>query len=305
MNTFRKIAFGYSTRCNIRCEHCVAADDGPENEKMDISKAKTIIQEMAYANVKGISFTAGEPLLSRDDIISLIQLCKKNEIYSRVVTNGFWAKNQQQADDIVSALKVAGLSQLRISCSRWHQKQIPHANIVLAAASCRKMGLDYFISFVTDFSEQDDACEQVLIDNHLKYFPEPLIYFGRASRLSRPQVSTDYPPNRCAMNPYLSPELDMIACCDAGNRFTKTDFLYLGNLKRDSIENLFQRYENNHLYYLVKTVGLSNLASSIGLKASEIVTHRKCELCEKLFNSENNLSLLTQCLRSDPDRWRR
>lgn len=91
MNHIRKTAFGYSTQCNIKCEHCVAAEDGYGHIKMELPRARDIIDEMAAANVKAISFTAGEPLIFLSDILSLVRLCKKHGIYSRVVSNGFWA----------------------------------------------------------------------------------------------------------------------------------------------------------------------------------------------------------------------
>ncbi len=305
MNNTRQIAFGYSTQCNIKCDHCVAADALSRNERMDIHRAKAIIEEMAQYHVTGISFTAGEPILFFNDIRNLVQLCNENGIYSRIVTNGYWAKTQEHSDKIVSELMLSGLSQLRISSSRWHQKNIDRENIVNAASSCQKYGLDYYISFVTDFSEQDDSFEQFLRDNNLKFFPEPVIYFGRAEGFDRPRIFTDYHPNICPMNPYLSPELDMFACCDAGNRFTETDFLYLGNLKDYSIDELFQKKEKNTLFYLIRTMGLTNIASYLGFKASEIVKYRKCELCEKLFNSVENLSILERSAKSDLLNWKR
>lgn len=305
MNSFRKIAFGYSTRCNIKCGHCVAADEDHDTAKMDLARAKAIVSEMAQAHVKGISFTAGEPLLFLKDILELLAVCKRNGIYSRVVTNGFWAGTPRSADDIVSALKTAGLSQLRISSSRWHQKHVAPENIVFAARSSKKLGLDYFISFVTDFSKQDRPHEQYLRDKRLRFFPEPVIYFGRARDFNRPEVFTDYTANQCDMNPYLSPQLDIYACCDAGDRFDRTGFLYLGNLDDHSVESLFQAYEKNRLFHAVKTAGLTPMASSIGISANEIVTYRKCELCEKLFNSRENLTALQQAADSTPSPWTR
>ena len=301
----RQIAFGYSTQCNIKCDHCVAVDELSQNAKMEFNTAKAIIEEMACYNVTGISFTAGEPLLFFNDIRNLIQLCKQNGIYSRIVTNGYWAKTQEHSDNIVSELMLSGLAQLRISFSRWHQKHIHQGNIVNAASSCQKHGLDYFISFVTDFSGHDDSLEQFLRDNKLKFFPEPMIYFGLAGGFDRPRIFTDYHSNMCSMNAYLSPDLDMFACCDAGNRFTKTSFLFLGNLKDQSIDALFQKKEKNMLFYLIRTMGLTNIASYLGFKSSEIVKYRKCELCEKLFNSVENLSILEKSAKSGLMNWRR
>jgi hypothetical protein len=272
---------------------------------MDFDRAKEIIYELSRCRVAGISFTAGEPLLFFDDICKLIQLCREKGIYSRIVTNGYWAKTDNDADRIVIELISNGLSQLRVSYSRWHQQHINRENIVNAASSCKKNGLDYFISFVTDFSKEDDSFEQFLRDNSLKYFPEPVIYFGRAGEFDRQRVFTDYQPNVCSMNPYLSPELDMFACCDGANRFSKTNFLYLGNLRNDDAETLFRKRETNLLFHLIMTMGLTNIASFLGFKASEIVRYRKCELCEKLFNDKETLNILTKSVVSELVNWQR
>ena len=290
----RKIAFGYSTRCNIKCEHCVAADAIPENSKMELAQAKEIIAELAGAQIRGISFTAGEPLIYLDEITELVGLCQEYGIYTRVVTNSFWAKTPALADSYTVQLKENGLSQLRMSYSRWHQKNIARRNILNAAQSCKKNGLDYFISFVTDFSEQDDAFEQYLRDHSLRFFPEPVIYAGRAESFNRLPICTDYQANCCPMNPYLAPNLDMYACCDAGSHFTNTNFFHLGNLKHSTIEQLLKKSETNRLYNHIRTKGITDIASFAGFQAREIIQYRKCELCEKLFNSPDLLETLEQ-----------
>ena len=305
MNDTRQIAFGYSTRCNLKCDHCVAAHDGSPETKMALESAIQIIEEMSRSHVTGISFTAGEPLLYSEEMAALVQTCKIRNIYSRIVTNSYWSKTKDRSDEMVSTLKDGGLSQLRISFSRWHQKNVSRKNILNAALSCQKYGLDYFISFVTDFSREDDAQEQFLQDNHLKYFPEPLIYFGNATGITRPPVFTDYPAHRCAMNPYLSPDLDMFACCDAGTQFTKTDAFFLGNLKSHSVDHLFQKKEKTLLFHLIKTMGLTAMASFLGFKASEIVKYRKCDLCETLFNSTDHLKQLEKSVTTKLLHWRR
>jgi len=300
----RKLAFGYSTRCNIRCEHCVAADDIPDNRKMDHDRAKEIIVEMAHAGVGGVSFSAGEPFLYFNEIAELVKLCRQFGIYTRIVTNSFWAKTAEASDSLVSELKENGLCQLRLSYSRWHQKHVDRNNVLNAARSCRKIGLDYFISFVTDFSLEDDPYEQFLRDHDLIFFPEPLIYAGRAASFPRRNILTDYQANCCDMNPYLTPDLDMYACCDAGSSFTETGFFHLGNLNNSTIEELFTKTETDRLYNLIRTMGITNIASFTGLRAREIITYTKCELCRKLFNSPETLVRL-QAEVSQLEAWSR
>ena len=98
MNSIRQFAFGYSTICNIRCEHCVASDDSIPHGKMTLERAMVIIEQMARCNVTGISFTAGEPPIFFEDMTRLVKLCHEKDIYSRVVTNCFWAKTAEHAE---------------------------------------------------------------------------------------------------------------------------------------------------------------------------------------------------------------
>ena len=95
LHNMRKLAFGYSTRCNIRCEHCVATDNIPASNTMDFDRAKETIVQMAQAGVGGISFSAGEPFLYFNEIGELVKLCSQIGIYSRIVTNCFWAKTSE------------------------------------------------------------------------------------------------------------------------------------------------------------------------------------------------------------------
>lgn len=286
----RKLAFGYSTRCNIRCGHCVATGDLPAGRNMDHDRAKEIISGMARAGVGGISFSAGEPFLYFKQIAELVKLCSQIGIYTRIVTNSFWAKTVESSDHLVSELKKNGLNQLRLSYSRWHQENIDRNNVLNAARSCENIGLDYFISFVTDFSKEDDPHEQFLRSHGLTFFPEPVIYAGRAESFKRRPILTDYQANCCDMNPYLTPDFDMYACCDAGSHFSETNFFYLGNLNGNTLEQLFSKSETDRLHNLIRTLGITNIASFSGMKAREIITYSKCELCRKLFNSAEILA---------------
>ncbi len=275
------------------------------NEKMHLQRAKKLIAELAAAQVQGISFTAGEPLIYLDDITKLVALCKKHAIYSRLVTNSFWAKSPDRAESHVVQLKGNGLSQLRLSYSRWHQKNIVRQNILNAARSCEKIGLDYFISFVTDFSKEDDVCEDFLRKHKLRFFPEPVIFSGRAKSFKRTPLRTDYQANRCPMNPYIAPNLDMYACCDAGSHFTKTNFFYLGNAGDTPVQELFIQSETNILYNYIRNMGITAIASFAGFRARDIIGYRKCELCEQLFNNPDTLKILQKDTASGLHSWHR
>ncbi|WP_073613305.1 radical SAM protein [Desulfopila aestuarii] len=301
----RKIAFGYSTRCNIKCCHCVATEDMPDVSKMELAQAQEIIIEMAAAGVSGISFTAGEPFIYFQDLLELVALCSRLKMYTRIVTNSYWAKSPEQALEHVLSLKQFGLCQLRLSYSRWHQQHVSRENVLNAARACKVAGISYFVSFVTDFSNEDDSYEQFLRDNILMFFPEPVIYAGRAESFGRDAIFTDYQDNRCAMNPYLTPDLTMYACCDAGSHFKTTDFFKLGSLKNESIKQLFEKSESCQLFNAIRSLGITTIASFAGFKARDIVTYRKCELCRQLFDSPEMLKKLKIAAEGELQQWTR
>jgi len=301
----RKIAFGYSTLCNLKCGHCVAKGEVPDTHTMDLGGARQIIFKMAESKVMGISFTAGEPLLFVKEMNELVRLCRDFGIYTRIVTNSFWAKTPERADSIVRELKKSGLCQLRLSYSRWHQEGVDRQNLLNAAESCQRNNLDYFISFVTDFSKEDDSIGEFLSTNRLRFFPEPLIYSGLAADFHREELRTDFQANCCAMNPFLTPDLDMYACCDAGSHFNATNVFFLGNLANKSIDELFYASETSALFNVIRLAGITSLAMFAGFKAKEIIRYRKCDLCKEMLNSPVTLKMLKQAAATGVNHWTR
>ena len=71
-----------------------------------------------------------------------------------------------------------------------------------------------------------------------------------------------------------------------------TNFFYLGNLQDRTVEQLFAKSETDRLHNLIRTMGITNIASFAGMKGRDIITYSKCELCRKLFNSPETLNRL-------------
>jgi hypothetical protein len=291
------MAFGYSEECNARCAHCIVSDGSPRTARMPLDTAERILADLAAEGVKGISFTLGEPLLHYEDLRRLIRRSDGLGLFTRVVTSAYWASSAESADRIVAGLRQSGLSQLRVSCSRWHQADIPLENVANAARTCEKHGLNCFVSFLTDFSPEDDRLEAFLRERRLRYFPDPLLYFGAAARFRRPGIRYGYGPNRCVLSPTLTPSLDLFACCGPGVLFRKTGFFHVGNLGENSVHDLLRRMENHGLFRRIRTEGLTSLAVSLGFSASRIVTYPMCELCREIFDSREHVGTLESQVR--------
>ena len=95
----------------------------------------------------------------------------------------------------------------------------------------------------------------------------------------------------------------MYGCCDAGTTFDNTAFFYIGSLKENSVEELFINSETSPLYNCIRSMGISTIASFAGMKAREIVTYHKCDLCKILFDDKEMLAKLENSAAGELQRW--
>jgi len=93
-------------KCNLRCKHCYLTD---YTKQADIKIVKDIIDYFSRNNLLHISFLGGEPLV-RLDLEEIIYLCKKNNIKTKIATNGTLISN-----DRLKSLKEAGANHFQIS----------------------------------------------------------------------------------------------------------------------------------------------------------------------------------------------
>lgn len=285
------IAIGYSSSCTNNCKHCISKDKKIQR-KMNLKAAIEIIFQIANLGIKSVTFTAGEPLLYLNDICEIIDVCDKLGLKTRLISNGFWATDAKRSEIVVKLLKKSGLSDLIVSCSRWHQEEIPIENINHAFLCCRDYEINCCIYFITDYDLKDDDLESFLKTNKIRYCPRPLLYFGKAENLEPTLVNQDIVAHCCKLSPYISPKLEMYACCAGGMHFNNTEFFKVGSLEKVKLKNLYRKMEMNRLYQAIEYVGLSPMATFLGYKTSEIVRLRRCELCRQLFDNKGSLDKL-------------
>jgi sulfatase maturation enzyme AslB (radical SAM superfamily) len=77
-----------TSRCNLLCRHCVVASgDTPSSGELSTERALELIDEWAYAGVRDITFSGGEPLL-RKDFFELASAAKQRNLDISLATNG-------------------------------------------------------------------------------------------------------------------------------------------------------------------------------------------------------------------------
>ncbi len=69
------------------------------------------------------------------------------------------------------------------------------------------------------------------------------------------------------------------------------------------MEQMSIKSETDRLFTLIRSMGITVIASFAGMTAGQILTHGQCELCKKSFNSAHPLARLENPL-SELDAWR-
>jgi len=131
----KTVCFLTTYRCNARCGFCECR---PESDEM-LSLADMIRymdEAIALGTVGQIVFSGGEPTLLGDDLFTAIAYARQHGLLTRVVTNGWWGKTPERADEFLNRLIAAGLHEINISLDDLHQDWIPFESVKNAFLAC-------------------------------------------------------------------------------------------------------------------------------------------------------------------------
>jgi hypothetical protein len=142
-----KLVFSVTHDCPISCKYCVTRS-GPKNGPyLDAGFMKSTITAVTELTpLISVIFTGGEPLLKMDEVEETIRFAHTHGLWTRVVTNAFWAKTPESAAQYLGRLVQAGLSEINFSCDDLHQEHIPLQNIHHAFWAAKKAGLPALIA---------------------------------------------------------------------------------------------------------------------------------------------------------------
>lgn len=85
------ITWEISSKCNLRCKHCIV-EDVKYKKELTIEQNKKIVDALIDRGVNNISFPAKEPFLY-EDFFELLKYCDLSGIHTSIVTNGTLLNN--------------------------------------------------------------------------------------------------------------------------------------------------------------------------------------------------------------------
>ncbi|MCP2163566.1 radical SAM protein [Goodfellowiella coeruleoviolacea] len=133
-------------KCTAMCENCCFGSNPYLTQRLDLDQILAFITAGArYPNCKQVVFSGGECFLLRSDLNAAIEHATSLGLFTRCVTNGYWAKRTPHGRARLAGLVASGLTELNISTGDHHQRWVSQDAVVNAACLGVELGLETVI----------------------------------------------------------------------------------------------------------------------------------------------------------------
>ncbi|MFH1465914.1 MAG: radical SAM protein [Pseudomonadota bacterium] len=283
----RELAFLTARTCNIACRHC-GIDSSPRNaERMRREDLRSwLIEAATLPGFSKVTFTGGEPFLFQDLLEELIALATRLGLGTRVVTNGFWARDLDCGIETLGRMKAAGLGELNFSADRFHLEHMERQVIHHGLAAAERHGLTRILSYVTtslqppldELAALYDLPREKLVDLHAalaaggaKAFEGDHIFVACGGVVARGRIM-QYPEDirhlafdqfpdlqpctEVIHKPVVYPDGAFQACCSAGGMSAT---FAVGDVRGTDLATLFHRMEGQKRWQFINALGPKEL----------------------------------------------
>ena len=311
----RNIGLIVTYKCQVACPHCIIEAGPHRKEETLLDDALSWIEQIAnyrHGFIKVLSLTGGEPFYDIKKIAAISSYGEENGLFVSAVTNAFWASTAKKA---VNTLKsVPSIKMMAISADVYHQKEIPFERVKNAIKAAQKLDIPFQIGVCTE-NKEDEEYNKII--QKLEDITEPdniktAITFpvGRATAINAPKYATSFDPpiSACSSgsSPIIFPNGNVIGCIGPVIDIKCTHPLLLGNIKKQSLEEVLDESEINPIYHAIRIWGprkFISLAKEAGLTQylpKEYVKDSICHACYSLL-SNSEIRRFLQALGHDPE----
>jgi len=265
----RNVGLLLTFHCQASCAHCILRAGPDRHEEVSLEDARDWIRQVvAYRNgyVYVLSLTGGEPFSNLKLLRAVMEFATENRLYISVVTNGFWAAGRDKAKQLLQSLPE--ICFLSISTDLYHQKYIPFNNVKNAIWAARECGIPFYVSVVTE-SKADPGYQRVHSELLKLADPDKVrtgITFpvGRAADIKEKlqyHLSSEPCPEVCqaSSSPCVFPDGRVYGCIGPLFDLGEQQPLYLGNLRDQSVAEVFDRSETNAILHALRLWGPARL----------------------------------------------
>lgn len=299
-------------RCNVSCAHCLVQASPHRKEWMKEEDVKTWLKELReYRNghIELIAITGGEPFYDFALLQSVSSYAHELGFIVTVVSNAFWASSEEKALEVLQ--KLPSIDVLAVSTDQYHLPFIPIEYIRNAVKAAQQIDLHIEVSLATENKESIEykkLLEEVYSFISKENVNEAItIPVGRAAseiRMDNWDTTSEVlnVPCRMASFPVILPSGKISPCVGPLMTLSEDHALMLGNLRKESVKDIFDRAEKNILLQTIRTIGfagISLLFEKHGYKEKlpqRIVSGSICDFCYKMISNPQLTEILQELI---------
>ncbi|MDP4146588.1 MAG: radical SAM protein [Bacillota bacterium] len=304
-----------SNKCNYQCSHCIENSSPDQEERISLEKIIELIDSAARISENEefkVSFTGGEAFLYFEDLKESVRRAKENKATSiGCVTNAYWAASSQEAVRKLREVKNAGIDHIAFSYDEFHRKfvLIDHIKNAFIAANEAGISATFKIVLFKGKERASDFLKKILdITPGTRFSIEELLGLplGRARNLPKDLFlfTEGIPKGKChgCGNIMIRYDGNAYACCCP----TFSEALLLGNVYRDSLENIYNKVKNGSLFKVLMDKGpiyFVPYLQEAGVVFIDGSFVDQCHLCSEVLKYYNSSELMTCTYNNAIEEW--
>lgn len=292
-------------QCTAACMHCGSYSSPKVNQWLDPELMLAGINQAIDAGYKVVVFTGGEPTLAGETLLRGIRLASSRGVCTRIVTNAWWATDEEAADRKLKELVDAGLVEINYSTGDEHARFVPVDNILRGCRAAAKIPLKTIMVMVETVANRTVTKHTVF--NHAEYqtikkeFPRARVRVIESPWMPiSPRKKSEYPAGMatesknlpghtgctsCLGTTTMQADGRIAACCGLGMRSIPE--LQLGRLGEISIADADRVAENDFLKRWIRVEGPEKILAWAATKNPQIewegmYAHR-CQSCMRMY----------------------
>lgn len=229
------IHFLLTYRCTRACPHCFVYSSPGAEGTMTLAQIREVYAAAEeLGTVNSIYFEGGEPFLFYPVLVQAAREARERSWSVGVVTNGYWAESEADAELWLRPLAALGLGDLSVSCDAFHgDPDSPRCRHALAAGS--RLGIPSDTIAISPESDRVPGPGEPVRGGDV-------MYRGRAAAVLA-AAEPQQPPETFTFCPHETLDHPDRVHVDAAGYVHLCQGLALGNLQQHSLVELIRTYD--------------------------------------------------------------
>lgn len=280
-------------KCTAECSQCCFESSPRLKGRLSLSTITTRIDQAveAFPLLRHVTFSGGEALLLKDDLMRAIAHCRMHRLSTRLVSNGFWGARKETAKRMVDRLEAAGLQELNLSTGIDHIQYVPLRSVISAAKASVERGIRTLVTIEADICHmgvssevlRDEWAGSAIARGVLSVISNSWVNFKPGSEERNNKELDAERPNGCAQlfdTVTVTPADQLAACC--GLTMEHIPEMKIGSLQDSDILSLYKLQFDDFMKMWISVDGpariIQRITAGTPLKTDLKFSH-PCEAC--------------------------